>query len=194
MPDTPEEPLSNPLLRGLFGAFQSSAAAGQSTAEVWRQLRVAAGSQAWRISGRGPTPPDSVLEANGTEILRARGVGIQEVNAFRAVAGQWRLAKQNLANATRDEQIKASQLFTPPWARTTQLGADARYRVRVQWEVQPLTGDPFRTWGTYELSSPLTSLGDLLDQAGALVGRKPGSDIPLGATVNGAVDYELSQI
>lgn len=194
MPDPIEGPLSNPLLRGLFGAFQSSAAAGQSTAEVWRQLRVAAGAQAFRITGRGPTPPDSVLEASGAQILSARGVGIREVNQFRALAGEWRLAKQNLLTGGREGQLRASQIFTPPWARTTQLGADARYRIRVQWEVQPLTGDPFRTWGTYELSSPLTSLGDLLDQAGALVGRKPGSDIPLGATVNGAVDYELSQI
>lgn len=190
----PKGPLSSPLLRGLFGAFQSSAAAGQSTAEVWRQLRVAAGAQAFRIAGRGEQPPDSVLEASGQKILQAQGVSVQDVNQFRAVAGQWRAAKQNLLAATRDEQLTAGGIFTPPWARTTQLGVDARYRVRVQWEVQPLSGDPFRTWGTYEVSSPLTSLGDLLDQAGALVGRKPGSDIPLGATVNGAVDYELSQI
>lgn len=190
----PEGPLNSPLLRGLFGAFQSSAAAGQSTAEVWRQLRVAAGAQAFRITGRGEQPPDSVLEASGQKILQAQGVSVQDVNQFRAVAGQWRAAKQNLLAATRDEQLTADHIFTPPWARTTQLGVDARYRVRVLWEVQPLSGDPFRTWGTYEVSSPLTSLGDLLDQAGALVGRKPGSDIPLGATVNGAVDYELSQI
>lgn len=190
----PEGPLSSPLLRGLFGAFQSSAAAGQSTAEVWRQLRVAAGAQAFRIAGRGEQPPDSVLEASGQKILQAQGVSVQDVNQFRAIAGQWRAAKQNLLAATRDEQLTAGGIFTPPWAHTTQLGVDARYRVRVQWEVQPLSGDPFRTWGTYEVSSPLTSLGDLLDQAGALVGRKPGSDIPLGATVNGAVDYELSQI
>lgn len=190
----PKGPLSSPLLRGLFGAFQSSAAAGQSTAEVWRQLRVAAGAQAFRIAGRGEQPPDSVLEASGQKILQAQGVSVQDVNQFRAVAGQWRAAKQNLLAATRDEQLTAGGIFAPPWARTTQLGVDARYRVRVQWEVQPLSGDPFRTWGTYEVSSPLTSLGDLLDQAGALVGRKPGSDIPLGATVNGAVDYELSQI
>lgn len=194
MPVPGSGPLDNPLLRGLFGAFQASAAAAQSTAEIWRQLRVGAGAQAFRITGQGERPPDSVLEANGAEILRAQGVDAIAINQFRALAGQWRQAKENLGQAALGDQLQAEHIFTPPWATTSQLGVDARYRIRVQWEVQPLTGNPFKTWGSYEISSPLTSLGDLLAQAGALVGRKPGSDIPLGATINGAVDYELSQV
>lgn len=184
----------NPLLSGLFGAFQSAAGQRQDTASLWQTLRVNAATWQWQAQGGGELPSQAELEAQGAQILREQGVGIQQVNAYRAIANQWRTAKANLSDAGESDQITAGQIFRPPWAQTSAQGVDERYSVRVQWQVQPLQGDSFTTWGTYEISSPLTSLEDLLDQAGQLVGQKPTSDIPLGATVTGAADYELTQI
>lgn len=184
----------NPLLSSLFGSLQSAATNHLPTADVWASLRRAAGTWAWNTAGKGELPDNATLEANGAQILSQRGVGIQEVNRYRALANEWRSAKESLHRIGREDQIRAEGVFQPPWAQTTSSAVPSRYRVRVQWEVEPLEGDPFRMWGAYETSSPLTSLQDLLDQAGALVGKKPTSDLPLGAKVTGAADYELEQI
>ena len=187
-------PGASPLLSGLFGAFQNAASEHLPTADLWAQLRNAAGRWQWQASGQGELPDDATLEANGADILRGQGVGIQEVNRYRAIAGQWRAAKESLHAGDTGDQIRGQDIFQPPWAQTTQSGVPDRYRVRVQWEVTPLSGDPFNVWGAYELSDPLTSLEDLLGQAGQLVGRKPSSSLPLGASVTGVTDYELEQI
>jgi len=184
----------SPLLSGLFGAFQSAAGQRQDTASLWSTLRVNAATWEWQSQGLGELPSDQELEARGAQILHEQGVGIQQVNAYRALANQWRSAKQNLADAGESDQIMADQIFRPPWAQTTAGGVPDRYRVRVQWQVEPVEGDAFTTWGSYEIDSPLTSLSDILDQAGGLVGNKPTSDIPAGAQVTGATDFELEQI
>lgn len=184
----------NPLLSGLFGVLQAGASARQSTADVWSSLRVNAATWAWKNQGLGELPARDVLEANGQEILRNAGVGIREVNAYRAIANQWRTAKENLHQAGDADQITARDIFQPPWSQTAQAGVPERYSVRVQWEVTPTEGDAFTTWGTYEMESPLTSLQDILDQAGQLVGQKPTSDMPPGALVTGVADYQLEQI
>jgi hypothetical protein len=49
-------------------------------------------------------------------------------------------------------------------------------------------------WASYELDSPLTSLDDLLAQAGGLSAKKPTSALPLGASITGVTDYDLEQI
>lgn len=187
-------PHASPLLSGLFGSLQQAAINRASTAETWRQLRLSAGEWAWQTSGQTERPDDATLEANGQAILRAQGVGIQEVNAYRKVANEWRSAKEQLHGTSPDDQLTAREIFQPPWSQTANAPVPDRYRVRVQWEVSPQSGDAFTTWGSYELDSPLTSLSDLLDQAGQLVGKKPTSGIPLGAVVKGASDYELEQI
>lgn len=187
-------PSANPLLSGLFGSLQQSVLARASTAEVWSGLRTAAATWAWQTSGQGELPDQATLEAQGADILRAQGVGIQEVNAYRSVANQWRTAKENLQGLDAGEQITGQAIFTPPWAQTSEAATLPRYRVRVNWEVSPSQGDAFTTWGSYETSDVLTSLSDLLDQAGQLAGKKPTSGIPLGAMVTGVRDYELEQI
>ena len=194
MPGPSWERSNNPLLSGLFGTLQTSAAGRLSTEGTWAALRRAAGTWAWQTAGRGELPDNATLEANGAEVLSRQGVGIQEVNRYRAMANQWRTAKERLHASGPQDQIRGEGIFQPPWAQTTDSAEPARYRVRVQWEVTPMSGDPFHTWGAYEVSSPLTSLQDLLDQAGALVGKKPTSATPLGATVTGVNDYELEQI
>lgn len=184
----------NPLLSGLFGAFQTASAARQSTADLWTTLRVNAATWAWQAQGGGELPNMADLENTGRGILSAQGVGIRQVNAYRAIANQWRTAKSNLHQLDFTDQIGSKHIFTPPWAQTAQQGVPDRYRARVEWEITPIEGDTFTTWGSYEVDSPLTSLQDIFDQAGALVGKKPTSDIPVGATVSDVTDYELEQI
>lgn len=187
-------PGASPLLSGLFGSLQQAAINRLPTADLWRQLRIDAGTWAWQTAGKGDLPDNATLESQGADILRAQGVGVREVNAYRAVASEWRSAKENLHSTSPEDQLTGREIFQPPWAQTVTGPVEDRYRVRVQWEVSPESGDAFTTWGSYELSSPLTSLSDLLDQAGQLVGKKPTSGIPLGAVVTGAADYELEQI
>lgn len=187
-------PGASPLLSGLFGSLQQAAINRLSTADTWAQLRLDTGSWAWQMSGQGEPPSDAELIASGQQILATQGVGIQQVNTYRSIANQWRTAKENLAAMDPQDQIRGQAIFVPPWAQTTSSAVPSRYRIRVQWEVEPTVGDAFTTWGSYEVSSPLTSLQDLLDQAGALVGKKPTSNVPLGAQVTGALDYELEQI
>lgn len=194
MPITPAGGLDNPLARGLFGSFQKSLSSRLDTAGTWELLRRDAGTWAWQTQGRGDLPDLSTLETLGAGVLKAQGLGFTEVNQFRALANQWRTAKGNLAALGPDAQIRAEHIFSPPWAKTTGSETPSRYHVRVQWQVNPLEGDPFTIRGTYETGDPLTSVADLLDQARRLAGKKPSSDLPPGATITGAVDYELEQI
>jgi hypothetical protein len=187
-------PGASPLLSGLFGVLQSAAAQRTDTAGTWQALRQAAGSWAWQAAGKGELPDQATLEANGAEILRAQGVGIQQVNTYRAIANQWRTAHENLSSAGQGDQINAGQIFRPPWSQTASGPLPDRYRIKVQWEVTPQTGDPFSMWASYELDSPLTSLDDLLAQAGQVSARKPTSALPLGASITGVTDYDLEQI
>lgn len=187
-------PGASPLLSGLWGSLQQAAVNRLNTADTWAQLRLDAGSWAFQMSGQGEPPSDAELIKSGQQILAAQGVGIQQVNTYRALANQWRTAKENLAAMDPADQIRGQDIFVPPWAQTTSGAVPSRYRVRVQWEVQPTSGEAFTTWGSYETSSPLASLEDVLAQAGALVGKKPTSNVPLGAEVTGATGYELEQI
>lgn len=187
-------PGANPLLSSLFGVFQSNAAERVDTAGTWAALRQAAGTWAWQSQGLGELPSDAVLQANGAEILRKQGVGIREVNTYRRVANEWRSAHEALLNSTGTEQLQAEHIFVPPWSQTALGAAESRYRVKVQWEVTPQAGDPFNMWASYETQSPLTSLDDLLAQAGQLSAKKPTSALPLGASITGVTDYNLEQI
>lgn len=190
----PTWPNNSPLLSGLFGVLQSTSAAFTDTAGTWSALRQAAGAWQWQSQGLGPLPDGDVLESNGQEILRSQGVGIQQVNTYRAIANSWRSAKANLHAQDLDEQIRATSIFQPPWAQTAATGVPSRYRARIEWEVTPQDGDPFFTWGTYELDSPITTMNDVLAQANGLVARKPTSNMPLGAQVTDVNDYEIEQI
>jgi hypothetical protein len=184
----------NPLLSGLFGVLQTAATQRLSTEDVWSSLRQAAGSWAFQAAGGGPTPSIADLEALGTRILSEQGVGIQQVNSYRALAGTWRQAAANAQNLPADQQILAQDIFVPPWAKTTAAGVPSEYRVRVQWQVQPTVGEAFTTWGTYQLTSPLTTIADVLTQAQGLVGKKPTSATPPGANITGIVSYEIEQV
>lgn len=194
MSPAPWSPYENPLLSGLFGVLQTAAAARADAASTWAALRQAAGTWAWQSRGLGELPDQTVLEANGADILHQQGVGIQEVNTYRQIANEWRTAHESLHELGEGDQVTAGQIFRPPWSQTATGPLPARYRLRVNWEVTPLEGDPFEMWASYELDSPLTSLDDLLAQAGQVSGRQPTSALPLGAEITGVTDYDLEQI
>lgn len=174
--------------------LQTAAATRADTANTWAALRQAAGTWAWQSRGLGELPDQAVLEANGADILRQQGVGIREVNTYRQIANQWRTAHESLQATGRGDQLSAGQIFRPPWSQTATGPLPDRYRIRVNWEVTPQTGDPFGMWASYELDSPLTSLDDLLAQAGQVSGRRPTSALPLGAQITGVTDYDLEQV
>lgn len=187
-------PNDNPLLSGLFGVLQSAAASRQSTADIWSGLRVAAATWQWQAQGGGEIPSQAELEATGADILRSQGVGIQQVNAYRAIAGQWRSAHEKAQALENDEQVMAGAIFRPPWAQTAPAGVPVRYRVRVNWELTPAVGDIFNKWSTYELTAPITTIGDVLGQAGS----KAAGDRYLyqlsGGSPPSISDYEIEQI
>jgi hypothetical protein len=187
-------PEANPLLSGLFGAFRSNAAEYASTSDIWTALRVNAATWQWQAQGGGELPSVDELEATGAQILSAQGVTIQGVNAYRAIAGQARSAHDALLALDRDRQLTAEHIFVPPWAKTTDSSVPSRYRIRVQWQVTPAAGDIFTKWSTYEVSTPLTTVNAILDEAGQLAKTVPTSD-QIAAAVNlEANDYELEQI
>lgn len=194
MPATPWGPYDNPLLSGSFGVLQSEAASRASTQDVWRALRINAGTWQWQAQGGGELPPVGELERAGAQILHDQGVTIQHVNAYRQVAGQWRYAKESLQRLESDQQITAREIWQPPWATSTSSEVPSRYQVRLQWQMQSATGELGTVWGTYELENPLTTLNDVIDQAQSKAGRKPTSDLPLGSKITGVNDYEIAQI
>lgn len=187
-------PGANPLLSALFGGFQQQATNHANTQDAWTQQRIAAATWEAQSTGQGELPDNATLEARGSQLLSEQGVNAINFGQYRGIANQWRTAKDALLAGDPRDQIRANSIFTPPWAQTTSDAVPSRYRVRVEWEVTPSSGDPFSTWGTYETGDPLTSIQDVLDRAGSVAGKKPTSNVPLGAQISGVSDYELEQI
>lgn len=185
---------ASPLLRGLFGVFQQSAAAHADTAQIWQDLRVSAGT--WQAQAQGlPQPYDPAdLEAAGREILRGQGINAATVSSMRGVAGQWNGAKQRLQARDPGEQIMASDIFTPPWARTDTDVVPSRFRVRTQWQITPTDGNVFTRWKADEITGPLTNIEGLLSQAEPDASTQSGQQILSGNEPPVLVDYELEQI
>jgi hypothetical protein len=182
------------LLRGAFGSLQQSAAQNLDTASVWQNLRVTVGTWAYQSQGGGQLPTESELEEAGRQILSAQGVGAAQVSQMRGTAGAWLAAKQKLGALDEGEQVQASEIFTPPWAATEQTGVDPRYRVRVAWQITPEVGEAFTKWSSYELTDPLTSIEDVLAQAGAKAAGDRYIFLLSGGAPPEVGDYEIEQI
>lgn len=194
MAGEPGFPGQNSLLSGLFGVLQTSASQRLSTADVWQSLRVAAGTWQFQAQGGGELPPTADLEAAGREILSRSGIGIQQVNTYRGIAGQWLASKQRLQAAENNLQVTGQQIFTPPWATTTGGEQLSRYRVRINWEITPVAGEVFTKWSAYELTAPITTIEDALSQAGAKAAGDKYLDLLSGGAPLGVADYEIEQI
>jgi hypothetical protein len=190
----PGEGGTNPLLSGLFGTLQSAASQRLSTASVWQTLRVAAGTWQHQASGGGETPSLAQLEEAGRAVLSQAGVGIQQVNAYRGVAGQWLAAKQRLHAADSAAQVQGNQIFTPPWATTAGPDQQSRFRVRVNWTITPTAGDVFNKWSTYEMTAPVTSIDDVLGQAAAKAAGDKYLSLLSGGAEPAVADYEIEQV
>lgn len=194
MPGPFQFPRQNGLLGGLFGTFQGAAQGGLDTASIWSTLRQAAATWQFQASGGGDLPPPDELEKSGAEILSQAGVNAPAVSTYRGIAGKWLGAKTTLHAADLDQQITAPMIFQPPWATTTGPEQDSRYRLRIEWEITPTNGDVFTKWHSYELTAPLTSIQDALDQAGAKIAGDKYLQLLAGDSEPTINDYEIEQI
>jgi hypothetical protein len=194
MPGPGDWPGRNALLSGLFGVFQAGAAARLDTASIWSSLRQAAGTWQLQATGTLAGATDEEIQSAGVDALSGQSVAATGVSTYRGIAGAWLSAKQNLHQLDQDAQITAREIFTPPWSITANTAVDPRYRVRAEWEITTPDGQVFNKWGSYELTTPLTNMTDVLAQAQAQAGTAPNSDWPVGALVTGVNDYELEQI
>ena len=194
MPGGPWSDNQNPLLSGLFGTFQEGAQAGADTSNIWSSLRQAAAN--WYYQSLGITPPESAaqLESTGASILSGQGVSAQGVNTYRQVAGNWLRAKENLQALNPEDQIPGEAIFTPPWAQTAAAGVPDRYRIRVNWNWTTDSGEQTNQWSTYELSGPISSTANSLQQAYSLA---TGNDCWVALSnlsTPEVADYEIEQI
>lgn len=194
MTDTPPDVTGNPLLRGLFGVLQAGAQEHLNTADIWSNLRANAAS--WQFQAQGlPQPYDpAALQSAGREILRAQGIDAAAVSSFRGVAGQWLQAKNSLASRDPGAQIRASDIFVPPWAQTAGSESPSRYRIRTQWQVQPAVGDVFTRWQSDELEGPLTSVDDVLAQTQATADGPKYRQLLADGGSQAISDYSLEMI
>jgi hypothetical protein len=185
---------SNSLLQGLFGSFQAGAAQHTDTASIWTSLRINAANWANRFTPDEGALSDAELEEQGKGILAQAGVNAVTVSTYRGIAGQWLAAKQNLLAADQDTAIAANQIFRPPWAKTADPAVPDRYQLRVQYTITPTIGDAFTKWSTYEVTAPLTTISNILDQANGLVAGDKYLSLLAGDTDPEVSDYELRQI
>lgn len=187
-------PNQNSLLSGLFGSFQSSIQSHASTADLWSDLRANAATWFYQSQGGGETPTDEELQETGRRILSEQGVGIQQVNTYRALSNQWATAKANLASNDPGDQIETSDIFRPPWAQSAGAGVPDRYRVRVGWQISPAGEDQYTKWASYELTSPITNMADVLDQAGSKMAGDKYIQLLNGGDFPDVADYEIELI
>lgn len=182
------------LLNGAFGTLQQAAAQRMDTAAIWQRLRVTTGTTFYQSQGIPLPATDQEIEERGRQILSEQGVGVRQVNAYRGLAGQWLRAKQSLQQLGSEQVVLPQDIFVPPWARTATGEVPSRYRMRVQWNLVDDLGRPSTAWGTYELQSPLTTVGDALAASQNLAGLQPTSDIPPGSVISGVQDFQIEQV
>lgn len=194
MPEEPGVATDSPLLRGLFGVFQAGAAQGKNTSDIWSDLRSSAAT--WQFQAQGVQQPydPAALQDAGREILRAQGIGATTVSTFRGVAGQWLGARTSLANRAPGEQVTASDIFRPPWARTADSSVPSRYRIRTNWQVEPAAGDVFTRWKADELDGPIADIDSALAQAEPTPDTDSGRQLLGGVGAPTLLGYEIEQV
>jgi hypothetical protein len=183
-----------PGLRAVFPSIVQAASEGQTTAQVWQTIRSSADeASAAQLSiqlGRAPTA-EEVAESSS---FLLRGVGIQQVNGARAAAGQMVAAHAALSGADPDAQITADMVGVPPWSITSNAaGVQTQYRIHVQREivVHGFTAITRQEWASYNLSGPITSIADALDQANSLFGA---ADYNRNVDINQILDYSIETV
>ncbi len=182
------------VLRGLFPNLVSASASGRSATNMWNALRQGAydwAQQTLHITNVTP-PNEAVIQAKAAELIGH--VTIMDMNRYVAKAGEFLRARANLQAQGLDQQIMGTSTFTPPWASTADNPAvPTRYRVRVlrSITVRGFTHIQRNEWASYEISSPLTTMGDILDQANAMFSQ---ADYNSRADINEILDYSIEVI
>lgn len=194
MAEEPPGAGGNPLLRGLFGVLQSGAEQGVGTAQIWSDLRSAAGT--WQAQAQGlPQPYDpEAVDTAGRAILSAQGINGATVSSFRGIAGQWLGAKQRLQATAQDQQIEASSIFQAPWARTTGDESPSRYRLQSQWQITAPSGEQYTINRADEVDGPLTTIDDLLTNVQPKADTQSGRAFLTSSTPPELADFYLEQI
>ena len=192
-PQWPNDP--DGVLRGLFGNLVAGAeSGGRGAANMWSSLRTAATDWATgvlSVTSAEPPTPDAVA----AKVHQLIGhVTIQDMNRYTAKVGEYLRAKSNLAQLGESNQITGAEIFTPPWATTANNPAiPTRYRIRVlrSITVRGFTHIQREEWATYEITSPLTSVGDALQQANTLFSM---ADYNARASINEILDYSIEVV
>lgn len=189
--DWPSDPDS--VLKGLFGSLLNGAANGRSTANMWQALREGAYTAAQNyLNMVSPTvPTEEEIQDKGQELIGH--VTIMDMNKYTQIAGEALRAKASLQSQSADEQILGESIWTPPWSRTAGNPAiPTRYQLRV---LRSITYRGINVteekWSTYEITSPLTTVQDALDQADALFHRARYNN---SAGINAILDYSITAI
>lgn len=182
------------VLRGSFGSLVAGAAGGRDAATMWQSLREYAYSAAQsylQVSGN-TAPTEAEIQARGQDLIGH--VTILDMNRYTKLAGQFLSAKANLQNRSLTDQIMGDSIFVAPWNRTADNPAiPTRYRINVQRSitVSGFTKIERTEWASYEITSPLTSLQDALDQANKLFGQAQYNN---RATINEILDYNIEAV
>jgi hypothetical protein len=180
--------------KGLFfyGSIQGAAAQGATTSAVWAAMQEAALNTAAALNGI------STAAALGNPLVMAQavamlsGVGIQDVNQMRAIAGQNIAAARALAGAAPEMAVDSSMIGIPPSLGTGPgTGLPQKYSLRVNYTGIDELGNEVTGWYTiYDVSAD-TTIGDLrataLADANARVGSDSFYDIESLSSINAVV-------
>lgn len=161
---------------------------------MWGALHDAARSWAegvLRVT-QAATPTAEQIDAAARGLIGR--VTIQDMNRYSALAGEYLRARQNLQQLGETSQIEGTAIFQPPWSTTTGNPAvPTRYRIRVlrSITVRGFTQIQREEWATYEISSPLTTVADALNQANQLFAQ---ADYNSRASINQVLDYSIETV
>lgn len=151
----------NATLRGLWGTLVNSAAAGQTTQDVWQQLRQAATNQAASVLGLTLGREPTLDEIDSAYRQMFGNVTVQHVNQWRKEAGRYVAAQRNLAATDSGVQIGGDAIYrrnTELWGGSSPIVPTYRIRVKYSYTVGTLQGEE---WATYDIGGVITSLEDI---------------------------------
>ena len=172
------------VLRGLWGGFQASALARESTTEVWDRLR--SNAQSWADQMMHFT---GLTGVTGGDVLGH--VNAADVSNMRGIAGKWASARAHLHTMDRGAQIGADAIFDyGHLTGTYPPPGQERYRLRVNlsYSVRGMEGTATE-WKTYELFGPPTTVDKLLEFATRTTLRRYKQI----SQVTGINDFELER-
>ena len=183
------------VLRGLFGSLVAGAeSGGLGAVNMWSSLRTAATDWATSVlSVTSSMPPTQADIAAKVDQLIGH-VTVQDVNRYAQHVGAFLRAKQRLHQIPYGGQITGDAVWVPPWAQTVGNPAvPTRYRIRVQRAITVYGFKPIQRveWATYEITAPLTSAQDALQQANTLFSA---ADYNARAQINQVLDYSIEAV